>query len=353
MLVLKGIFGESLKITSENKKIIFEAKNGPKRFSESLKGVRKKVPENTRKKQKNTPKSPRFWVFFDFSGIFWDFFVDLWERDSFWDVFCDFGLGGPGDSCKWSLGSQSLRDKRASYEDPPLVSSSTPRLCLEHTFAPTAACQHACRPQIHWKQMIEIYVSRFLGFLGIRTFQAVSAILREHFQAKIPCIFRQKSSIFSHFQDFQGHENLHDLPWFHTLLHLKNQEASAPRARQLHESSLAHLIFRRTLNPLGPTEPPKSCRPPGTDWKRAKTRKYWKKIGRKWGKMAQIWPEKMGKNGPKNGKRNFSFFFHHFWAFFPLFGPWAIFYFWPIFSQILKQLKSPKVTQKWLWGVPK
>ena len=67
-------------------------------------GVRKKVPENTRKSQKIHQKV-QFWVFFDFFGYFRGLFCGPPKR-LFLRLFCDFGPGGPGDSCKWSLGSQ-------------------------------------------------------------------------------------------------------------------------------------------------------------------------------------------------------------------------------------------------------
>ena len=67
-------------------------------------GVRKKVPENTRKSQK-IPKIGLFGVFFDFFGYFRGLFCGPPKR-LFLRLFCDSGPGGPGDSCKWSLGSQ-------------------------------------------------------------------------------------------------------------------------------------------------------------------------------------------------------------------------------------------------------
>ena len=68
-------------------------------------GVRKKVPENTRKSQK-IPKIGLFGVFFDFFRYSRGLFCGPPKR-LFLRLFCDFGPGGPGDSCKWSLGSQA------------------------------------------------------------------------------------------------------------------------------------------------------------------------------------------------------------------------------------------------------
>ena len=64
---------------------------------------------------------------------------------------------------------------------------------------------------IHWKQ---IYVSWYLGFLGMRHFQALSAILREqigHSQA----LEQQNLALSGIFRGMI----LHDMPWFHLILH--------------------------------------------------------------------------------------------------------------------------------------
>ena len=71
---------------------------------ESFWGSAKKVPENTPKSQK-IPKIGLFSVFFDFFGYFRGLFCRTPKR-LFLRLFCDFGPGGPGDSCKWLLGSQ-------------------------------------------------------------------------------------------------------------------------------------------------------------------------------------------------------------------------------------------------------
>ena len=60
------------------------------------------------KKSKNTEKIPkkiRKSVFLDFFG----YFLRLFSRPKrpFLRLFCGFGPGGPGDSCKWRLGSQT------------------------------------------------------------------------------------------------------------------------------------------------------------------------------------------------------------------------------------------------------
>ena len=64
-----------------------------------------KIPE----KVENTPKSPNlglFRVFFDFFGYFRRLFCGPPKR-LFSRLFWDFGPGAPGDSCKWSVGSQT------------------------------------------------------------------------------------------------------------------------------------------------------------------------------------------------------------------------------------------------------
>ena len=61
----------------------------------------KKIPGKSLK----TPIFRPFWVFLDFFGYFLGLFCRPAERP-FWRLFCDFGPGGSGDSCKWRLGSQ-------------------------------------------------------------------------------------------------------------------------------------------------------------------------------------------------------------------------------------------------------
>ena len=80
-------------------------------------GVRKKVPENTRKSQKIHQKV-QFWVFFDFFGYFRALFCGPPKR-LFWRLFCDFGPGETGDSCKWSLGSQRKLEKAVAAQEIP------------------------------------------------------------------------------------------------------------------------------------------------------------------------------------------------------------------------------------------
>ena len=59
------------------------------------------------KKSKNT-RNWTFWgIFFDFLGYFRGLFCRP-PKGLFLRLFCGFGPGGPRDSCKWSLGSQSL-----------------------------------------------------------------------------------------------------------------------------------------------------------------------------------------------------------------------------------------------------
>ena len=69
-------------------------------------GVCKKVPENTRKSRKTPPKC-LILVFFDFFGYFRGLFCRPPKR-LFLRLFGDFGPRGPGDSCKWLLGSQLM-----------------------------------------------------------------------------------------------------------------------------------------------------------------------------------------------------------------------------------------------------
>ena len=65
---------------------------------ESLWGSAKKSPKIPEK----VPKYPQFWTFQVFSGTFCGPQKRLFLR-----LFCDFGPGRPGDSSKWSLGSQT------------------------------------------------------------------------------------------------------------------------------------------------------------------------------------------------------------------------------------------------------
>ena len=71
------------------------------------KSLCKKVPENTRKSQKNTPKNTQIRVFFGyfstFSGIFGDFFADP-QKDSFRDFFGVSGPEGPETPVNGRLG---------------------------------------------------------------------------------------------------------------------------------------------------------------------------------------------------------------------------------------------------------
>ena len=77
----------------------------PKKVSKRVfLGVCKKVPENIRKSRK-IPEKVQFRVFFDFFGYFRGLFCRPPKR-LFLRLFWDFGPGGPGDSCKWSLGLQ-------------------------------------------------------------------------------------------------------------------------------------------------------------------------------------------------------------------------------------------------------
>ena len=64
----------------------------------------KKYPEMSK-----IPKKVRKSAFLDFFGYFWHFSADP-PKDGFETLFCDFGPGGPGDSCKWRLGSQTQGD---------------------------------------------------------------------------------------------------------------------------------------------------------------------------------------------------------------------------------------------------
>ena len=80
------------------------ARNRKKKVSKRVfLGVWRKVSKNTRKSLKISIFGP-FWVF---PGIFRDFSPDP-QKDPFWDFFAISGPE-PGDSCKWRLGSQSLK----------------------------------------------------------------------------------------------------------------------------------------------------------------------------------------------------------------------------------------------------
>ena len=73
-------------------------------------GVSRKVSKNTRKGlkiPKNTQKG-QFSVFLDFFGYFLRLFSRPPKRP-FLRLFCDFGPGGPEDSCKWRFGSQEFQ----------------------------------------------------------------------------------------------------------------------------------------------------------------------------------------------------------------------------------------------------
>ena len=86
------------------------ARNRKKISKKVFPGVGRKVPKNTRKSLKIPIFGP-FWVFLDFFGLFLGLFCRPPKRP-FWRLFCDFGPGGPGDSCKWRLGSQPKEQKQ-------------------------------------------------------------------------------------------------------------------------------------------------------------------------------------------------------------------------------------------------
>ena len=94
--------------------------SGLKIAKTSQKGLFGGPPKSRRKyprKSKNGPKSPIFRLFgrfFDFLGYFRGLFGGPPKRP-FLRLFCDFGPGGPGDSCKWRLGSQDIRLKIAQF----------------------------------------------------------------------------------------------------------------------------------------------------------------------------------------------------------------------------------------------
>ena len=104
--------------------------SGPKIAKQSQKesfwGSAKKSPKIP-EKVKNNPQSPIFCIF-SFSGyirgLFWQTPKKLFLRN-----FCDFGPGGPGDSCKWSLGSQFLWPKMSRLGPP-----FWPKTLLEHVY---------------------------------------------------------------------------------------------------------------------------------------------------------------------------------------------------------------------------
>ena len=69
-----------------------------------------KIPE----KVKKYPKKSNFGSF-DFFGCFRGPLCRPPKR-LFLRLFCDFGPGGPGDSCKWLLGSQSLANSTWRFD---------------------------------------------------------------------------------------------------------------------------------------------------------------------------------------------------------------------------------------------
>ena len=90
------------------------ARNRKKVSKKVFWGVGRKVPKNTRKSLKIPIFGP-FWVFLDFFGYFLGLFCRPPERP-FLRFFCDFGPGGPGDSCKWRLASQYYTNERQSRD---------------------------------------------------------------------------------------------------------------------------------------------------------------------------------------------------------------------------------------------
>ena len=70
-------------------------------------GLQKKSPKIPEKIKKYTQKSNFRFFFFYFFVCFRGLFCRPTTR-LFLRLFCDFGPGGPGDSCKWSLGSQAI-----------------------------------------------------------------------------------------------------------------------------------------------------------------------------------------------------------------------------------------------------
>ena len=88
------------------------ARNRKKRKgSFKILGVRRKVSKKPEKCQK-IPIFGQFWVFLDFFRYFLGLFCAPPKRP-FLRLFCDFGPGGSGDSCKWRLGSQFMYSIRA------------------------------------------------------------------------------------------------------------------------------------------------------------------------------------------------------------------------------------------------
>ena len=74
----------------------------------SFLGVWRTVSKNTRRSLK-IPIFGTFWGIFSVFLDFFGYFLRLFSRPPkrpFLRLFCDFGPGGPGDSCKWRLGSQ-------------------------------------------------------------------------------------------------------------------------------------------------------------------------------------------------------------------------------------------------------
>ena len=90
---------------------------GPK----SQKNLKKGLFWGLAKSLKKIPEKVPKYQFSDLFGYFSYFrlfrvFLRLFSRPSrrlFLRLFCDFGPGGPGDSCKWRLRSQDKQEKRA------------------------------------------------------------------------------------------------------------------------------------------------------------------------------------------------------------------------------------------------
>ena len=102
---------QGLSLRSERPFTGVSGPSGPKIAKKSQKesfwGSAKKSPKIPEKVKKYTQNWTLLGVFFDFFGYFRGLFCGPPKR-LFLRLFCDFGPGGPGDSCKWSLGSQRL-----------------------------------------------------------------------------------------------------------------------------------------------------------------------------------------------------------------------------------------------------
>ena len=123
---VSGPFGPEIPKKSRKESFWGSAKKSPK------------IPEKVEKYPKNT-KFGLFRVFFDFLGYFRGHFCRPPKR-LFSRLFWDFGPEGPGDSCKWSLESQTwvLKQIQESHWNP--YWQIYAQNCSRHGFQIGASC---------------------------------------------------------------------------------------------------------------------------------------------------------------------------------------------------------------------